>query len=363
MEAVREKLCLVIPSLQAGGMERVMSELLSYFATKENLEIHLLLYGITREQFYKIPASIIVHKPGFTFNNRFRLYYTLKTVFYIRRTIRDINPYSILSYGEYWNSLVLLSLLGTGSRVFVSDRCQPDKSLGRLHDYLRKILYPMASGIIAQTCMAKGIYDLYRLNRNIEVIGNPVRTINNTMGIEREKIVLSVGRLIKTKNHDKLIEMFLRISKPDWKLVIVGYDHLGQNISEKLTRIISENNAGDRVILEGKKADVETYYLKSSIFAFTSDSEGFPNVIGEAMSAGLPVIAFDCVAGPSEMIKDNSNGFLVSLFDYDSFTDKLELLMDNEELRIRFGERAREDIMQFNINKIGEEYMRLLISE
>ena len=169
-----------------------------------------------------------------------------------------------------------------------------------------------------------------------------------------------VGRLIKTKHQDKLIELFLKISKPGWKLVIVGYDHLKQNNSAILMKIIADNNAEDQIILEGKQADVETYYLKSKIFAFTSSSEGFPNVIGEAMSAGLPVIAFDCVAGPSEMIKDNQNGFLIPLFDYELFQEKLEMLMDNDELRIMFGDRAREDIKHFSLDIIGEQYFTTL---
>jgi glycosyltransferase involved in cell wall biosynthesis len=358
----RKKLCLVIPSLQAGGMERVMSELAEYFASKECVEVFMVLYGSTREQFYKVPGSVIIHKPAFRFNNNLRFFYTVKTLLYLRKIIKKINPYSVLSFGEYWNSLVLISLLGTGLRIYVSDRCQPDKRLGKGHDFLRKMLYPGASGIIAQTGKAKEIYSLQNLNRNIHVIGNPVRPIPVNGDIKREKIVLSVGRLIKTKNHDKLMEIFLKISKPEWKLVIVGYDHLGQNISDRLNRIISENNAKDRILLEGKQADVETYYLKSSIFAFTSESEGFPNVIGEAMSAGLPVIAFDCVAGPSEMIRDNENGYLVPLFDYDKFRNRLEVLMENEKLRVRFGEQAREDIRKFSIEKIGEQYLDFMLS-
>ena len=75
----QKRLCLVIPSLQAGGMERVMTELAWHFTTKRDLEVHLVLYGITREIFYSIPGNIIIHKPTFLFKNRFRFYYTIKT--------------------------------------------------------------------------------------------------------------------------------------------------------------------------------------------------------------------------------------------------------------------------------------------
>jgi GalNAc-alpha-(1->4)-GalNAc-alpha-(1->3)-diNAcBac-PP-undecaprenol alpha-1,4-N-acetyl-D-galactosaminyltransferase len=355
-------ICLTIPSLQPGGMERVMSELACYFASKSEPEVHLVLYGISREIFYPIPDKIIIHIPQFKFDNRWRLFCTFRTLYFLRNTIKKINPRSILSFGEYWNSFILISLYGLKFPVFVSDRCQPDKRLGKLHDWLRKKLYPKAAGIIVQTQKAGEIYNKQFNFQNIRVIGNPIRAINDKDNVVKENIVLMVGRLIKTKHQDKLIEIFTRISKPGWKLVIVGYDHLRQNNSEKLKRIIEYNNARNSVILEGKQADVETYYLKSRIFAFTSSSEGFPNVIGEAMSAGLPVIAFDCIAGPSEMIKDNQNGFLVPLFDYIKFQNKLEELMDNEKLRISFGKMARIDIMRFSIDSIGEKYFQLLLS-
>jgi GalNAc-alpha-(1->4)-GalNAc-alpha-(1->3)-diNAcBac-PP-undecaprenol alpha-1,4-N-acetyl-D-galactosaminyltransferase len=355
-----QKLCLVIPSLQAGGMERVMSELSWYFASKGTLDVHLVFYGINREIFYKIPENVTIHKPAFSFNNRIRFLSAIKTLIFLRSVVKKISPAAILSFGEYWNSFVLLALVRTKYRVYVSDRCQPDKDLGFLHNNLRKILYPHSAGVISQTKKAGEIYKDKAISKNICVIGNPIRKIPGNTTITKEKIVLTVGRLISTKHHDKLIEIFLSISDPEWKLKIVGYDHLKQNTSERLLKIISEKDATDRVILEGKQTDVESYYLKSCVFAFTSSSEGFPNVIGEAMSAGLPVVAFDCVAGPSEMINDGRNGYLVTLFDYESFCEKLKLLMENSELRETFGRQARIDILNFSIERVGEQYLKFM---
>ena len=356
-------ICLVIPSLQAGGMERVMSELAGYFSEKDNIETHLVLYGITREIFYPIPDSIIIHRPTFIFNNRWRLYYTLRTLVYLRKTIKNINPNSILSFGEVWNSFVLISMLGFRYPIYISDRCSPEREYTIFHSILRKLLYPKAKGIIAQTQKAKDIYYKHFSHKNIVVIGNPIRIIENGIPIDRNKTVLMVGRLIKSKNQDKLIEMFLNIQMPGWKLVLVGYDHLQQKHFKRLEEMIAQNKAEDKVFLEGKQFSIERYYMTSRIFAFTSSSEGFPNAIGEAMSAGLPVIAFDCVAGPSEMIKDNQNGFLIPLFDYALFQEKLEILMLNEKLRNSFGESSREDIKKFSIKNIGEQYLEFLLAD
>jgi len=356
----KNKLCLVIPSLQAGGMERAMSELADYFASMENLEVHLVLYGITRELFYQVPEKVILHKPLFKFDNDLRLLSTLRTLVYLRSVVKKISPGVVLSFGEYWNSFVLIALFRLRYPVYVSDRCQPDKDLGKIHHLLRRMLYPMSSGIIAQTGKAAEIYDRLGLNKSIRVIGNPIRRITPRTNISREQIVLTVGRLINTKHHDKLIELFLSISNPEWKLVIVGYDHLKQNNALRLRAIIAEYNAEDRVILEGRREDVDAYYLRSSIFAFTSSSEGFPNVIGEAMAAGLPVVAFDCIAGPSEMIQDGKNGFLVPLFDYELFRKRLSVLMEDSDLREAIGKEARRDILMFEAGNIGEKYLQFM---
>ena len=358
---IRKKvICLVIPSLQPGGMERVMAELANYFTRKE-VVIHLILYGIKRDIFYPISSEILVHRPLFAFNNNRRLISTLKTMFYLRSKIKKIHPDTILSFGEYWNSLVLLSLVGLRYPVFVSDRSQPNKSLGKYQDTLRNWLYPRAKGVIAQTEKARIIYSSFYPHSNRVVIGNPIRKIVEKKSLERENIVLSVGRLIRTKNHDKLIDLFLKIDLPGWKLIIVGYDHLKQANESRLREMIKERNAGEKVFLAGKQVEVDEYYLKSKVFAFTSESEGFPNVIGEAMSAGLAVVAFDCVAGPSEMIRDAKNGFLVPIGDYDKFQSQLELLMKEETLRERLAQQGREDIKKFSSEAIAQKFYEVIM--
>ena len=175
------KICFVIHSLQAGGMERVMSELLNYFVAKSQYEVHLVLYGIKRDVFYEISNNIIIHRPGFQFDNSKRLWSTMKTIAFLRRKITTIHPITVLSFGELWNNMVLLSLLGTTIPVYVSDRAQPDKSMGKVHDLLRKKLYPKAKGVIVQTEKALGIFKKMYSHNNFKVIGNPIRQIQSML--------------------------------------------------------------------------------------------------------------------------------------------------------------------------------------
>ena len=355
-----KKYAFVIPSLQPGGMERVMSELLGQLSTKQGLELHLVLYGINRDIFYTIPDSIIIHRPAFKFNNERRLWSAVKSMLFLRRKLKELQPESVLSFGELWNNFVLLSNLGTKHRVFVSDRCQPNKSLGRFHDFLRNWLYPKATGVIAQTEAARQIYQQMYQHSNIEVIGNPIAGVTIDESVAKENIVLSVGRLINTKHHDELIKLFVGLKRKDWKLLLVGGDALRQNNMDRLKALIKDLKAEDQVYLEGNQKDVASYYNRSKIFAFSSSSEGFPNVLGEALSAKLPVVAFDCIAGPADLIIPEDNGFLIDLFDYEEFANKLDLLMMNRELRETYAKNALNSIQRFKASSIAEEIFRFI---
>lgn len=354
------KLCLVIPSLQAGGMERVMSELIWFFGRKDKIEIHLVLYGKEPELFYKIPDSISIHMPTHVFDNRFRLYSSLSRLIYLRRVIKRIRPHSILSFGEYWNSFTLLALAGLNLQIYVSDRCSPAKKFGFFHSQLRHWLYPRATGVIAQTELARQLYKNQFHNKNVIVIGNPIHEYGEDDS-RKDKIVLTIGRLIESKNHDKIIEVFCEINRPEWKLVIVGGDALKQNNLSKLRDLVYSLGAESKVFLTGYRTDPGKYYNESSVFVSASTSEGFPNVIGEAMSAGIPVVAFDCISGPSEMIVDGQNGYLVPVNDYGTLSKRLEQLMDNDSLRNSMGARARESIKKYSIESIGTKYSDLLL--
>ena len=355
-----QKICLVIHSLQPGGMERVMSELAEYICKQNIGEVHLIMFGIKPEIFYKLPKKLIIHQPDWEFNNAKRMWSTLKRMLFLRKEIKMINPSSVLSFGEIWNNFVLLALLGLKYPVFVSDRCQPDKSLGKLNDFFRRMLYPRATGIIAQTSTAKEIYLKQFHHPNITVIGNPIRKIVSDKVVKRENIVLSVGRLIRTKHFDELIRVFARINSPVWKLIIVGDDAIKQQNKQKLQNLIHELQMEAKIILAGKRPDVESFYLQSKIFAFTSSSEGFPNVIGEAHSAGLPVVAFDCIAGPSDMIEDDINGFLIPLFDYKMFELRLSQLMHKDDLCMRLSSNAIETIQRFSVEIIGKQFLNFI---
>jgi GalNAc-alpha-(1->4)-GalNAc-alpha-(1->3)-diNAcBac-PP-undecaprenol alpha-1,4-N-acetyl-D-galactosaminyltransferase len=354
------KITCIIHSLTIGGMERVMANLLNSFADRDNVEVTLLLIGRFRTVDFDISDKVQIYIPDFEFKPNQRFLSTLKTIQFIRKNIQEINPNTVLSFGEYWNNMVLMSLRGMKHPVFISDRSQPNKSLGKIQNLLRDKLYPKAAGYIAQTEEAKEIAHKNKWNKNTTVIGNPINHILKPINLDKENIVLTVGRLISTKHIDELIEIFREINDENWKLVIVGGNAKNLNLLDEYKELIKTLGLEHYIELVGAKSNVSDYYKKAKIFAFTSSSEGFPNVIGEAMSYGLPVIAYDCTAGPSDLINDGETGFLIEERDQKKYIENLKKLMQEEQLRNIQSSKALEKIKDFDAEKIAEQFFTFI---
>lgn len=348
-------ICFLIPSLALGGMERVMSLLLGEFS-KKNIELHLILYGKDKSIEYPLPENVTIHQPSFSYSKNTRLLFTLKTMLFIRKEVKKLKPSTILSFGEYWNNLVLLSLSGLKYPIYISDRSQPKKNLGSLQNKLRDFLYPKASGYIAQTTEAFEIANKNKWNSNVIVIGNPIMQVEDNNRLEKQNTILTVGRLIPTKHIDELIELFRLTEAYEWRLIIVGGDSKNMSLLSYYKGLVKKLGMQNRVYLEGAQTNVADYYRKAKIFAFTSSSEGFPNVIGEAMAHGLPVISYNCTAGPSDLIVDGETGFLIEERDQMDYVTKLKKLIQDSDLRNHQGKQGKIKVKDFEASLIAEQY-------
>ncbi len=176
----------------------------------------------------------------------------------------------------------------------------------------------------------------------------------------KDKRLVSVGRLSPEKGYDDLLKIFKELNKTykDWKLDIVG----SGNEEENLKNYIKENNLEKSVTLHGFKDTKFIYDLfnKSSIYLMTSHTESFGIVLIEAMSAGLPCIAFKSAEGANEIIKDSYNGYLIDNRSKEEYIEKVKKLMDNYELRKKLGVNARESIDKYSSSIIKEEWISLI---
>ncbi len=350
-------------------MERVMSEIANDFSERKDLDVHLIILTL-QPIFYSLTDELKIHEPQFKTKGVNKLLISIKLLFFLRRTLKEIKPYSFLSFGGKYNSFVMLASMGLKMKKYLSDRNSPQinsrlsfknnsvyKTGSGFQYILKHILYQSAKGIIVQTETAKSIEEERLRHPNIIKIPNPVRVMSSS-NIRREKIILNVGRFVATKQQELLIEIFAKTDYRDWKLVFAGEGPLLQHAKILVKDLKLESN----VIFTGTITDIDTLYHKSEIFAFTSVSEGFPNALAEAINTPLASIAIDCIAGPSDLIEDGYNGFLIQQSDIKGYTEKLILLMNDEELRKKFKTNSIEKMKNFKFDVIMDKFHDVLIS-
>ena len=351
------KIFLVIPTLKQGGAERVMSELANQFAQKDNLKVHLVLLAKSND-FYKVDDTVIIHRLGFENKSKLnKIFSELATFKNLRKLLKTHKPDAVLSFMEKYNSFTILAAAFLGLQVFVSDRSNPLKKVPQTTETLRKFTYKYATGIIAQTQFAKDVLAAKTKNKNIRVIPNPVKEIQNYPDIAKEKLILNVGRLVPEKGQKYLIEAFSKINeKADWRVVILGDGPLRSELEEQVNALGLSN----QVLLLGAVNNVDEWLAKASIFVFPSISEGFPNALAEAMSAGLPCVSFDCKTGPRDLIENYKNGILVEEKNVEELANSLQKLIDDPILRLRLGTQAiviKEHLSSDKIAKCFYEFM------
>ena len=172
--------------------------------------------------------------------------------------------------------------------------------------------------------------------------------------------LISVGRLSPEKGYLDLLRLYhkLCINNPQWTLDIVG-DGVER---EKIENYISKNNLNEKVTLHGfqSKDVIDKLLNESSIYLMTSYTESFGIVLIEAMSHGVPCIAYDSAEGAREIINSGDNGFLIKNRNMDAMIMKIEDLINNEKERIKIGKQARKSVKKYTSDIVSEEWITLI---
>ena len=197
--------------------------------------------------------------------------------------------------------------------------------------------------------------DNWSNSRKVVVIPNPIILEPGKVSSLENKVVISVGRLVETKNYSSLISAWKYVHKhhSDWTLEIYG----DGPCRDALQHEIDDLNLSTCVSLCGFSTDIYSNLSNSSIFVFTSISEGFGLVIIEAMSQGLPVVAYDCQYGPRDIIEQGVSGYYVPINYEGDLAEKLILLIEDEKKRKEMGKNALKRAMDFSMDKIVEMWM------
>jgi glycosyltransferase involved in cell wall biosynthesis len=169
--------------------------------------------------------------------------------------------------------------------------------------------------------------------------------------------MISIGRYAYEKGNDLLLQAWAKVEKKcrEWSLDIYGMGNQAPYRQQMKELGVDES----RCHLYGSLPNVKEEYLRSSIFALPSRFEGFGLVIIEAMSCGLPVVAFDCENGPRNIMTDGENGYLIPPFDVDAYAEKLIRLILDETLRREIGANARKSSQRYAIDDIANQWKQL----
>ena len=340
-----QKIAFHLNSLQQGGAERVVSNLANRFA-KEGYEVVIATEWYGTDEFALDQKVRRVHV-GLTKEdeNRSRISKMLRRIWYLRRFMKKEKPDVVVAFTRGVLYRALAAGIGTGIPVVISVRTDPVGHYDKKADKLRiPLLFPHAAGCVFQTEGAKAFFAPY-LQENSRIILNPLnpKYVGVAEPAVRTKDVVQSGRLVDFKNQPMLIRAFLKVHEkhPDYTLKIYGPDSK-DGTKEILESIIHENHAEDFVKLMGGSNTLEKDLADAALYAFSSDWEGLPNALMEAMALGLPVVSTDCpCGGPKTLIEDGVNGLLVPIMDEKAMTDGILRLIEDRELAER--QRGAQD--------------------
>ena len=353
------KICLIAPSRQMGGIERMMSILSSYFVSAG----HEVYYLSCRAGniFYQLDEKVVFYEPSFTHKAKHIhkiLSYT-KTISFLRGKLKQIRPDTIMVFGDIINPIAIIANRGLGFPIYIADQISPKQKLGRFKNFMKQITYKKATGIIAQSQMAADYkVQVFGQGLNLRVIPNALREIADYSGEQKNNWVIGVGRQSFEKGFDRLIDAFAKISgHNDWSLILVG-DGPCMNMLQNQAK---ELGIKDRVIFMGQQKDVDRLLAQSKIFVIPSRCEGFPNALCEAMAAPLPCISFDSISA-SDIIENGVSGSVLPDGDIDALAKEITRLMDDEILRDKYAKNAYAIRERLQVNRVGDMYLDFILS-
>lgn len=352
---------MVVSSLQVGGAERVFTELANHWADAGHA-IEIVLLSLEKPQFFLNDNIKIHHIYDMTSSHSkiIAVKKNLEKIFKLRNKFKTANTLNIISFGTETNILVSLSAIFLNKNVIISERCDPNfYPYSKIWRLLRSIYSITGVKIVGQT---KEAVDFFRFkdSKYKHVIPNPFKKlkVGGSPSPFSSKTILAAGRLVHQKGFDVLIEAcnLLFSKNSDWNVVILGEGPERKNLEQ----LISAYGLEEKIFLIGKKSNIADYYKFCDIFVLSSRFEGFPNVLGEAMYFGKPVISSDCPSGPAALIQDSENGLLFENENHEALFDKLNALVSSPHLRQKLSINSVISVKHYSLDRIAARWNVLL---
>ncbi|MBA4759681.1 glycosyltransferase family 4 protein [Sphingosinicella sp.] len=353
---------IVIPSLEGGGAERAFVNLSSHFRAK-GWNVTIATFGSSHLDAYQLDQGVQRIELGLFITSRnpvIGALLSLCRVFRIRNAIKSLRPDIVVGVMPAAGILSILATVSTKIPVIVAERSHPGAILLPMHwRVLRKLLYRYANAVTVQTeAAAVWIRSVCKMER-VEVIPNachwPVADSPPFVPIpDGNKICLAAGRFGPEKGFDLLLEAWGRISYrfPDWRLAIAGTGEQYRSIQQRVFELGLEN----QVSLPGRVGNMAMWYARAEMFVLSSRFEGFPNVLVEALASGCAAVAYDCLAGPADIVRNGIDGILVRPGEVEELANAMEKLMANPDLLARYRAAAPDIISRLSVDQVYDRW-------
>ncbi|MGC8979219.1 glycosyltransferase [Caldisericum sp.] len=367
-----ETIAFYLPSLEGGGAERVVVNLISKFA-ENDFVIHLLLASAKGPYIREIPSKVRI----FNFKASHLLFSLPKLIQYLKAEKPDV----LLSSLSHANivAIVAKNISKDDAKLIIREDNTPSQERKNNHSLKVKLIpllvknyYPMADFVVA---VSEGVKDdlvnfVKVPSEKVKVIYNPVispelfekarEPVDHPWFISKEHpVILGVGRLTKQKDFPTLLKAFALVRKEvDARLVILGEGKERQNL-EKLAK---ELGISEYVWMPGFVDNPYKYMSKASVFVLSSIYEGLANVLIEALALGVPVVSTDCPSGPREVLEDGKYGKLVPVSDVEALKNAIiETLSSGNDLKDNCS--LKEHLQRFTIDKVANEYIEICLKD
>ena len=353
-----------------GGLERVLADKVNYMADEYGYDIYLLT---TNQGLHPIPFSISGKVHHHDLDIRFQQQYQYKGIrrLLLRRRLRRLFVDRLRAYLQAVQPDVVVSLRvelmsaiaeakGGIPLVLESHSMRYAERFNQVSKYEQlKTWWYCRSARDAQMIVALtegDASDWRSLNKNVCVIPDIVHLNQGAVSSCNSKSVIFVGRFSHQKDIRSLVQIWKLVhqQRPDWRLDVYG--GYGEE-KDELLQTIDEANAN--IFVHEPVSDIFEKYRESSILVLTSCFEPFGLVLPESMSCGLPVVSFDCPYGPSDIITDGVDGFIIKKRDITLFANRICQLIDSHDLRLRMGQAGIQSSQRYQAEGIMPSWKQL----
>ncbi len=361
VKTTMKRICFFCGNMsRGGGTERMVQLISNQLSIEDGYKIFVLSKSDNNKPIF-FPLDNTVHYSVLNNDKYKKILSFVKDVFLLRKYIKKNKIDIIVNVDIGMAPLGILGTFLTKTKTITWEHSNFYNNWNsKKFPLIRKFAAKFSNAFVLLTERDKKNYlENFEKMPPTYVIPNPIGK-TNTVYCENSKTIISVGRLDPIKQFDIAIEVANKVFSlyPDWCWVIFGDGKERTNLESLIKKYKLENN----FILKGNVDDIHKQYAAAAMYVMTSKMEGLPMVLLEAKSHKLPIISFNIMTGPSDIITDGINGFLVEQNNVEELTEKMILLISDLQIRKVFSNNSQLDIDKFDFDRIISLWKNLMDS-